>query len=73
MSSTQSMSRLLRVREVLYLAGVSWKTLRIWIREGFFPRPLKIGPRTQAWPLDEINSWMQTRERDEYEPKRSVR
>lgn len=67
MTNTQIVPpRLLRLREVLELVGVSDETLQLWVRKGLFPRPLEIGPRARAWRQDEINVWIQTRGRPTY-------
>lgn len=36
------------------------------IRQGLFPKPIKIGSRSVAWPETEIEAWLQQRigERD---------
>lgn len=50
-------NRFLRLPEVLSLAGVSWRTLLRWEREGRFPKRYKIGPRIVAWKDCEIKQW----------------
>ena len=49
--------RYLRLPDVLALAGVSWRTLLRWEREGRFPKRYKIGARIVAWKESEIKLW----------------
>ena len=59
--------RLARLPEVMAIIGVSKETILLWMRKGLFPRPLLLGPRARAWRLDEIQQWMDTRDRVAYE------
>lgn len=38
-----------RIEEVAEDLGVSTKTIRRWIEQGRFPKPLRIGLRTHVW------------------------
>ena len=48
----------LRMREVLALLRVSRSTLNRWIREGTFPRPVKLGKRAVRWRRSDIEGWL---------------
>ena len=48
----------LRMREVLALLRVSRSTLNRWIREGAFPRPVKLGKRAVRWRRSDIEGWL---------------
>lgn len=52
------LGRLLRLREVLYITGDSETGLRRKIAAGAFPRPVNIGPRSVAWPEDEVHAYV---------------
>lgn len=52
---------LLRLPQVLARVGVSRATLYTRIKEGAFPRPVALGPRSVAWPSDEVESWIRSR------------
>lgn len=60
--------RLLRIREVMRLTGLSKSHLYALAAEGRFPRsvPLVPGGSARAWILGEVRSWIQQRiaERD---------
>ncbi|PWG17947.1 hypothetical protein DFK10_04370 [Salibaculum griseiflavum] len=46
--------RLYNAREVTALLGVHISTLYSWMRDGNFPKPQKIGPRTVRWKGSDI-------------------
>lgn len=50
-------AKYLREPEVLARVPFSKPTLHRLVREGHFPRPVKIGPRAVAWIADEIDAW----------------
>ena len=37
-------------------------TIRNWIRAGFFPKPIKIGPGCAVWREDTVTQWLRDRE-----------
>ena len=53
--------RLIRLKEVQNRLGVSRSTIYLWIAEGTFPKPIKMGARLVAWPEHTLNLWMQER------------
>ena len=59
----ESTDRLLRLREVQAITGLSRSTIYRLTRAGFFPEPLKIGPRAVAWRASEIEEWLAARPR----------
>lgn len=50
--------RLLSVREVCRIVGVSLTTIWRWEREGRFPARRKVGPNRVAWRWDEVAAWL---------------
>lgn len=51
----------LRKRSVMSLVGISEGTLYRWIKQGRFPKQIKIGPNSVAWQRREIVAWMNKR------------
>ena len=47
--------------EVLEWLGVSRQTLKIWIKQGRFPRPVRLGGYVGGWIPQEIEQWEQQR------------
>lgn len=45
------------------LGNVGNTTLRRWVREGNFPKPIKLGANCVAWRRDEVDAWLESRPR----------
>lgn len=52
---------LLRRPEVEARTGIRRSTLYDWIKQGKFPRPVKLGERIVAWRESDINGWLESR------------
>jgi len=50
-----------RKRTVLEKFGISETTLRRWMDESAFPRPLQLGPRAVGWSAAECHEWLASR------------
>ncbi|MGJ7524925.1 helix-turn-helix transcriptional regulator [Variovorax sp. GB1P17] len=53
--------RLLRLPEVERLTGLRRSTIYEQMRKGIFPRSVKAGQRTAAWPESAVQSWIADR------------
>lgn len=51
--------RLLRLNQVLDIIPVAPSTWWLGVKEGRFPQPIKLGPRTTAWRESEILKLME--------------
>ena len=58
MRTTENIDRFLRLDEVLHVTGIGRNTVYRRIREGTFPKQVKIGPKSVAWRQSDINQWM---------------
>ena len=47
----------LTVREVAAVVGVTPATIRAWVRRGYFPAGVRIGPRRLVWDAGDVNAW----------------
>jgi len=47
-----------RERQILAMLPFSKSTLWRKVKEGSFPKPVKLSERVTAWRVDEINDWM---------------
>lgn len=54
--------KILRLTGVLEAVGVKKSSIYQWIREGRFPAPVRLGPRSVGWPADQVEAWLATRE-----------
>ena len=48
---------LIRVADVCELLGVSVTTVWRWRSQGAFPEPVKLGPNTVRYRIDDIEAW----------------
>ena len=58
MVSVAEGERLLTVKEVVELSGLTRRTVYTQMREGRFPTCLKLGERAVRWRLSEIEEWL---------------
>lgn len=58
MAAVQNIDRLLRLDEVLHTTGLGRNTVYRRIREGTFPKQVRIGPNSVAWRQSDISQWM---------------
>lgn len=54
-------TRLLRLPEVISLTGLSRDSIYRLIREGSFPRHIKVAERASRWREDELAAWIAQR------------
>ena len=49
------------VREAQLLAMLPFSHATLWrkVKAGTFPKPLKFGPKLNAWDLDDVNRWLE--------------
>lgn len=55
---THAIDRFLRLAEVLHATGLGRNTIYRRMREGTFPRQIRLGPNSVAWRQSEIDKWM---------------
>lgn len=53
------MKTFIRRPEVVRITGLSVSSLYEGMRDGWFPRPVQIGPKAVAWDVDEISEWQE--------------
>jgi len=61
LTSTMGVVSLMRLPYVLNRTGIKKATLWLWIKEGKFPKPVKLGIKSVAWASNEIDAWIQDR------------
>ena len=55
-------TKMLRMPEVVDRCGYSKPSIYRLIKVGKFPRPRKLGERAIAWPEDDIQAWLDSRQ-----------
>lgn len=68
MNTPSDGKRMLRIGEVSEMLGVSKTTIYNWTEDGFFPKPIVLGPvglktSTIRWPEEEVTAWLASRPR----------
>jgi len=38
--------------------GASRRTIQDWVRRGRFPKPIRVGHRTNRWDVQKLNAWI---------------
>ena len=55
------MNRLLRLKEVEQMVGLSRTSIYRLMDSGDFPHPIRVGPRAVRWRLRDIEEWISER------------
>ena len=53
--------RLLRIEEVEVMTGLAKSTIYRLVKEGSFPRPVRVGKRAVRWREWEVREWIRSR------------
>ena len=53
--------RLLRIRQVEEITGLSRSSIYRLMQDGEFPRPVKVGPAAVRWRVSAITAWLESR------------
>lgn len=60
MTQAQSTGPLWRLPTVEAQTGLSKSEIYRRIKEGTFPKPLKLGARAVAWPAAQVDAWVKS-------------
>ena len=59
MSTDPTLSdRIVKIREVIALTGLSRSSIYLLIKKGTFPAQVKLSSRSSGWYQSEIKTWM---------------
>lgn len=58
MGTSTRENRIVRLPEVERMTGLAKTTIHRWYRDGRFPRPLRLGPKSIGWRRKEILEWL---------------
>ena len=53
--------RFFRIDDVVKFTGLSKPSIYRLMREGTFPRPVRLGERAVAWTINDLEQWAQNR------------
>lgn len=60
-AKAQNLKRFMRIPEVAELTTLSAQHIRTLVRQGKFPRPIKLTENTSVWEVTTINDWINER------------
>ena len=60
----KAISGFLRLREVLELIPVSKSSIWAMVKDGRFPKPVKLSPRVTCWREEDIQNYIASRSND---------
>jgi prophage regulatory protein len=55
--------RIIRIREVIKMTGLSRSSIYLLIKKGAFPAQVKLSLRSSGWFYQEIKNWIEARPR----------
>lgn len=53
--------KILRMRELVAKTGLARSTIYLKVKQGTFPRPIKLGVSAAGWLEDEVDEWIHAR------------
>ena len=53
--------RVIKLKKVIELTSLSSATIYRLVKNGKFPKQLKLAERSSGWLLDEINDWLESK------------
>ncbi|WP_371231493.1 helix-turn-helix transcriptional regulator [Pseudomonas sp. QE6] len=59
MPGIEEIDRLMRLDEVLHNTGLGRNTVYRRMREGTFPKQVRLGPKSVAWRQSDIMKWIE--------------
>lgn len=62
-TNASSNDRIIKIREVIAMTGLSRSSIYLQIKKGTFPVQVKLSTRSSGWLWSEINGWLVSRPR----------
>ncbi len=66
-SNTEHPNRLMRLKEVMHISGLSRASIYSFMEDGTFPQSVSLGARAIGWRYQDLQNWIleKIQERDE--------
>lgn len=61
LKQNQQLERIIPIREVMHLTGLSKSTIYLYINRGEFPSAVRLGARRVGWRESEVQAWLRAR------------
>ncbi|CDT26615.1 helix-turn-helix transcriptional regulator [Vibrio crassostreae] len=58
-SNTEHQNRLMRLKEVMHISGLSRASIYSFMEDGTFPQSVSLGARAIGWRYQDIQNWIQ--------------
>lgn len=52
---------LYRITQLVKKLVISKSTIWLWVKEGSFPKPIRLGKKSVAWLASDVENWIQER------------
>lgn len=66
------MSNLLRIQDVMKKTGIAKSTIWLWVKEGKFPKPIKLSERITVWDENKIDEWIKLKKSSSLQYKKEL-
>ncbi len=50
--------KFLRITDVMSSTGLAKSTIWLYVKEGRFPKQIKLSPRVSVWKLSDVDNWI---------------
>ncbi|WP_367394985.1 helix-turn-helix transcriptional regulator [Cupriavidus sp. Agwp_2] len=57
----ETANRILRIKQVMEITGLAKPTIYLHMKQGTFPKQIKLGPKAAGWLASEIQTWINCR------------
>ncbi|MGA4421493.1 helix-turn-helix transcriptional regulator [Ralstonia nicotianae] len=54
-------NRILRIKQVMEITGLAKPTIYLHMKQGTFPKQIKLGPKAAGWLHSDVQSWINSR------------
>ena len=61
MGTTQTTAQFYRLLQLKAILNVSGSSIWAWVKQGKFPKPVKLAENTTAWNVADVEAWAQSR------------
>ncbi|WP_038057197.1 helix-turn-helix transcriptional regulator [Thermodesulfobacterium hydrogeniphilum] len=55
---------LYRIDDLVELLRVGRSTIYLWVKEGRFPKPVKLSRRVSGWLRSDVHAWLEARKEE---------
>lgn len=54
-------TQLIRLPQIIAMTGMSKPTIYHWMRNGKFPKNIRLGERSVVWLLSDVEKWIESK------------